>query len=421
MDESVAFSLPSRSRSLSQIAVRFSCWGVMAASVAAYTYVSMDVFHQPFHVGVRHLRYFDLRIYRGAGWRVAHHRRLYAKLIIRHLGFTYPPIAALLFVPLILLPFTVDKHIVLAINVVVLLLTLRWTIALALAAYPRLTQALARPADAWATAALAAGAALWLEPITVTLGYGQIDLLVTALVLFDFSRPNPARTKGLTIGLAAGLKLTPLVFIPYLLLSGRRRAAMVAIATFAATIAAGFALDGRDSGRYWGGLFVQSNRVGPTTDLGNQSLRSALARLAGTHHPGAITMLAVGAVALIGLGLAVRASRRGNEPAGFGLCAIVALLASPVTWTHHWALAVPGILLIALFAYERRSRALSLAAAALLAAGYAYLPEREFGRTRTPIGGLRTLTSDWYTLIGLLVLAAALTYALAPALLKFRK
>ncbi len=88
MDESVAASLPGRSRSLAQIAVRFSCWGVMAASVAAYTYISMDVFHQPFHVGVRHLRYFDLRIYRGAGWRVAHHRQLYAKPIIRHLGFT---------------------------------------------------------------------------------------------------------------------------------------------------------------------------------------------------------------------------------------------------------------------------------------------------------------------------------------------
>ena len=415
MSEFVAVPIVGRSRPLWPIAARGSCWGLLAASVAVYMHLSM---HQPFHVGVRHLRYFDLRVYRGAGWRIAHHRQLYTQPIIRHLGFTYPPIAALLFVPLILVRFSADKHIVFAIDVVTLVLIMRWTIAIAYAAYPRVRRALARPSDAWALAALTAGAALWLEPVTVTIGYGQIDLLVTALVLFDFSRPDHARTKGLTIGLAAGLKLTPLVFIPYLLLTGRRRAALVATATFVATAAVGFALAAGDSVHYWGGLFLQSERVGPTTDLGNQSLRSALARLAGTHHPGAITILAVGVVALIGLGLAVRASRAGNEPAGFGLCAIVALLASPVTWTHHWALVVPGILLIALYAYERRSGWLSLAAIALLVAGYAYLPEREFKRVRTPIGGLRTLSSDWYTLIGLVVLAVALAYALTPRLLR---
>lgn len=384
---------------------RASCWVWLAASIAGYVYVCTVLLHQPFHVGLRHLRYFDLRVYRGAGWRIAHHQALYTEPILRRLGFTYPPIAAILFVPLALFPLPLDEHIMVAIDVIALVFALRWTVSLACRVWPRVARTVGEPRTAWAVAAFAAGAALWIEPVTVTLGYGQVDLVIVALVVFDIARSDQAKTKGAAIGVAAGLKLTPLLFLPYLLFSGRRRAAVVGSAVFAATMGVGFVVDGHDAAQYWGGMFIQSSRVGPPADPGNQSLRAALSRLAGTMHPGAMTVLVVMLVTLAALVMAVRASRRGNEPSGYALCAIATLLASPVTWSHHWTLALPGILLLALLAYERRSPTLALGALALLAVGYGYLPQR-IASDHTVIGGLQTLPEDPYVLLGLGVLIA---------------
>src|SRR5205085_9798893 len=75
---------------------------------------------------------------------------------------------------------------------------------------------------AWALALAVATAAIWLEPARATLGYGQVDILLTAAVLYDLSLPDTARRKGVMIGLAAGLKLTPAIFAVYLLVTGRR-------------------------------------------------------------------------------------------------------------------------------------------------------------------------------------------------------
>jgi alpha-1,2-mannosyltransferase len=209
---------------------------------------------------------------------------------------------------------------------------------------------------------------VWLEPISVTLGYGQINLLIAALVVGDLARPDTARGKGAGIGLAAALKLTPLIFIPYLLLSGRRRAAAWAAAAFAVSVAIAYAALPSDAARFWGGrLFLDSSRVGGAADTANQSLRGMIARVAPGAHPSLESYALIAAVALLGLGLAVRASRRGDEAAGFSFIALSALLASPISWTHHWTLAVPALLLLARRAHQQRSRALTLATAALAA------------------------------------------------------
>jgi alpha-1,2-mannosyltransferase len=115
--------------------------------------------------------------------------------------------------------------------------------------------------------------------------------------------------------------------------------------------------------------------VGNADDAGNQSLSGALGRLLHEHHLGLAPMGVVAVVALLGLLLAARASRRGDEAAGFGLCAVTTLLASPVSWTHHWTLAVPAVLLLALGAYERRAMWMWACAGIILLLGYSYLPE----------------------------------------------
>jgi alpha-1,2-mannosyltransferase len=393
---------------------RYGGWFLFAALLAVWVGLSVFVVHQPFHVG-RNLRYFDLRVYRGAASLILNGGPLYDTKLFGGLHFTYPPIAALMFAPLAVVPLALDEVAVTAINVAALI----WLLRLAL----QIHRASRRPGaktglcdrDAWAIVGLATAAALWLEPVTTTLGYGQIDLVIAALILFDLARADEAKSKGAALGLAAGLKLTPLLFVPYLLLTGRRRAAAVASCVFAGTVAVGYAVLPSDAARYWGGAFLDPSRVGRVADSANQSLEGAIARLTGTSSVGLVWLTAVVALAAVGLGAAVLAGRRGDEATGFSLCALTALLVSPISWTHHWVLAVPALFLFALSAYERRSRVSLIAATAMGAVGYSYIPEWVSGshvlQLRT--GGL--IAADPYVLIGLLAIAGGCAALLRPS------
>ena len=377
-------------------------WLILAVSVATYATVGL-ILHGPFHESTRALNYFDLNVYRGAAERIVHGDSLYATPIHDGLGFTYPPFAALLFAPLALASTTVDAFAVTAINLVLLVWLLHQTLLIPIRRSHDPARPRPRGVRTWKLAACIAAGALWLEPISVTLGYGQINLVIAALVVGDLSRSDDARGKGAGIGLAAALKLTPLMFIPYLLLSGRRRAAAWATAVFAASMGIAYAALPGDAARFWGGrLFLDSSRVGGAADTANQSLRGMIARLDPSAHPSLDSYVAIAAIALLGLTLAVRASRRGDEAAAFSFTALSALLASPISWTHHWTLAVPGLLLLARRAHEQGSLALTLTAAALVCLGCAYVPEW-VGLTR-PHGAGSLVTSDPYVLVACVAL-----------------
>jgi len=183
-----------------------------------------------------------------------------------------------------------------------------------------------------------AGLVLGLEPVTQTLGFGQINLLLMVLVLLDLAQPDGGRWKGAGVGLAAAIKLTPAIFIGYLVLTRRLRAAVVACGTFAATVALGFLALPAPSRRFWfGGLFLNSERVGGVAYAGNQSVNGTLVRLFGGVSQARPAWFA--AALLIGGGgllLAAWASRRGEELLGITTCALTALLVSPISWSHHW-------------------------------------------------------------------------------------
>src|SRR6202044_2150863 len=103
-----------------------------------------------------------------------------------------------------------------------------------------------------AAAALAiAAVGLWLEPVAMTLFFGQINVVLLALVVGDLALPDRFKGKGVGIGLAAAIKLTPLIFIPYLLFTTRVTAAGASALTFAATVGLGFALLPHASTFYW--------------------------------------------------------------------------------------------------------------------------------------------------------------------------
>jgi alpha-1,2-mannosyltransferase len=229
--------------------------------------------------------------------------------------------------------------------------------------------------------------ALATEPVQQTLALGQVNLLLMLLVVADLLTAGALTPGGQTrwwhgigIGIAAGVKLTPLIFIPYLLLIRRYRQAATATAVFAATAGLGYALLPRDSSTYWAhGLFLKANRIVFLGTRGNQSLRGVLTRLAGSVSEGTVPWIAAAIlVAVAGLVAAALLYRARQPVPAMLACALTGLLVSPLSWDHHWVWVAPGIALLAhlgAVARRRAVRAAWWAAAACLFLIFACWPQ----------------------------------------------
>ncbi|WP_063795403.1 glycosyltransferase 87 family protein [Streptomyces silaceus] len=313
----------------------------------------------------------DLMVYRAEGETVRAGGDLYAlRATEALLPTTYPPFAALLFTPLTLLS-TPDMRTAATLGNLLLLL-----------AFVRLSLRLI--GDEWharvESALWVSALAVWCEPVWTTLRYGQINLLLAVLVLWDLTRRPGDRCAGVGIGMAAAIKLTPALFAVLLLLTGavqavRRdawrpavRHACVAAASFAgATLLAAAALP-YDSWRFWTRMVFEAGRVGFAEDTANQSLRGVLARLLHSGEPGGAWILSAAVAGALGLAVAVAAALRGERARAALACAATALLVSPVSWSHHWVWCVPMVLLLGTEAVRRGGRApWAVAGAAALA------------------------------------------------------
>jgi alpha-1,2-mannosyltransferase len=257
-----------------------------------------------------------------------------------------------------------------------------------------------RPEGVFAVSAIA----LLTWPVAYTLHLGEVNLILAALVGADVLRRHDGGWwQGIGTGLAAWIKLTPLIFAVYLAVTGRVRAAVTAAGVFAATVAAGFAWLPARSRTFWlGGLFYNQTRIGNPANPSDQSLAGALARLVGTGDPPQGWWLAAAPVTgLAGLAVAAWAHRRGHRLAGAVCCAITGLLISPLSWTHHWVWAIPLLVWLTAAAWRRRSVVCGLAAAAEAAvfSGFISIP----WPGHPPRLGL-TVASDQYVLYGLAVL-----------------
>lgn len=293
-----------------------------------------------------HVSMIDLMVYRAEGETVRAGGDLYAlRTTEAHLPTTYPPFAALLFTPLTLLDTTAMRTLATAGNLALLVVFV--ALSLRLVGH-------ARVECVWWVAA----AAVWCEPVWTTLRYGQINLLLAVLVLWDLSRRPGRRCAGVGIGIAAAIKLTPALFAVFLLVTGvvehtRRgsggpwlRHARGAAAAFAgATLLAAVVLP-YDSWRFWTRMVFAAGRVGLVEDTANQSLRGVLARLLHTTEPGVWWGATAALVGLMGLAIAVAAELRGRRAWATTSCAVTALLVSPVSWSHHWVWGVPMVLVL---------------------------------------------------------------------------
>jgi len=207
------------------------------------------------------------------------------------LKFTYTPFAAMLFTALWLPSWTMLLKLSIAASIAAMVAAI-WATLGGLgyrAGLARLGGTL-----------LLAAALFWTEPVQRTVYLGQVELLLMALIMWDMSQPDRRWWKGAGVGIAAGIKLVPLVFIPYLLLTRRFREAAVAAGTFAGTVVLGFAVLPGDSRVWWlHGLFLQGSRTGFTGWEGNQSLQAIITRFAGSIAAGQPIWLIAALITLV--------------------------------------------------------------------------------------------------------------------------
>jgi alpha-1,2-mannosyltransferase len=320
--------------------------------------------------------FFDMKIYHGAmEWWVAG-GPLYEYNSPTDLGFTYPPFAAVAMLPMAIMSATVAGWM----NTVASVAALAAVLAMLLLpmadryGWPR-----------WPTLGMALPLALAMEPGRETLGFGQVNLLLFGLVMADLlalrwraaggkpplhlpSRFQPAGPllrfvysggwAGVGIGLATAVKLTPGLFIVYLLVSKQRRAAAVASITAAGASVAAWLLAPRESLEYFTRVLWQTDRVGADDFTPNQSLAGLLARLYdSTDAPGLLWLSFTALCCALGLTRAVTAHREGDELTAFTLVGLTATIISPISWTHHLVFVIPAVIVLLDAALRARDKA----------------------------------------------------------------
>jgi alpha-1,2-mannosyltransferase len=368
--------------------------------------------------GNRH-DFYDLHIYQRAmrWWGAGNPLYEYSQpdAVQGALGYTYPPFAALVMRPLAWLSAGVGEALFTAASVAVLAVTTWWLLA-----------PVARRRG-WSPA-LAVAVALplvsWLEPVRETITFGQVNLLLVGLVLADLlvALPRGSRWAGIGIGLATAVKLTPAIFIVYLLLTRRWRAAGTAVAAAAGATLLAVAVAPADSWDFWSRALWQTGRVGQLDRTANQSLLGSLARLVAPDEPSRVVWLLLAlAVAGYGLWRARSAALRGGEVTGLTLTGLVGGLCSPVTWSHHLYWFAPALVVLldaAVGAHGRAARRgwAALAAVTWLTTTVAVIAWFEWGLDRSFDRGLTGfLVNDWYVLLMLVLLVALPVRAAAAA------
>jgi alpha-1,2-mannosyltransferase len=282
------------------------------------------------HGGLRFPAYrVDLDVYRLGASVLLHGGDLYGTLPLtgdgQQLPFTYPPFAALLLVPLALVPYWLACLAMTLLTVGLLAMVL--VVVLRSLGVPN-------GRHRWLVFGSLLLAAEVIEPVRTAIYAGQIDVLVMALVVPDLLTDRPRWPRGLLIGVAAAVKLTPAVFVLYLVLRRDRSAVLTAVLSFVAASGIGFLCAGADSTRYWTGLAFDDTRVGNPWYAGNQSLLGVLSRF-GVSSPALWLTLVAATVTVTALGMR-RALAAGRATVALGLNAVCGLLVSPISWSHHW-------------------------------------------------------------------------------------
>jgi alpha-1,2-mannosyltransferase len=370
----------------------------------------------------------DIDVYRMGGQAWLDGRPLYADGVMFRtrggldLPFTYPPLAAVAFAPFALLSLDVAS-IAITLTTLILLIVATTILLTRLDVWPDpaagRSLATAEPAwlrRTWLAAAIVAPAVIFFEPVRSNFDFGQINVVLMTLVIADCVPRKTPWPRGMLVGLAIALKLTPAMFLLYFLLRRDTRALIVAAASTAIATLAGFAFAWRDSLEYWTETVRNTDRIGTATLNTNQNIAGALARL-GLGEEVRFVLWTVACFGVLGLTVwAARRALKAQQPVLALICvAMFGLVVSPVSWSHHWVWVVPTVVVTSIVAYRQRHAALGVVSAAGIAlmiwTPIPLMPEHQ----ETSASLWRQLAGGSYVWWAMVVIVVAGTVTLRPA------
>ncbi len=289
-------------------------------------------------------RMIDLDVYRAAARAVLAGGDPYTVSGPEGLPFTYPIFAAFVFIPLAVLPTVAARVAITLVSFAALLLICHLTLRVVLR--PLSDRRVALTSIPVAVLAVSA------HPVLDTLLFGQVNLVLVAMVLANVLLVT-GRGRGILVGLAAGIKLTPGLFLIYFLVTGQRREARTAALTAALTVIAGLIVRPASAWQFLTRYMLDPSRTGNVTYAGNQSILAVTARLLRDATPPPALTWGLSAVVVAAALLIARQLRRtGDELTAVSAVAAAALLASPVSWTHHWVWFIPAVGAVSLWAHQ---------------------------------------------------------------------
>ncbi|MEU3626886.1 hypothetical protein BS329_14385 [Amycolatopsis coloradensis] len=355
----------------------------------------------------------DLEIYRFGVDTLWNGGDLYGALPLSDAGipllFVYPPFAALMLTPLALAPWPGAVFLLFVLSLAALGVT-----------FHAITRTLWPSGDRWKALLVSSAAitpALFLEPVRQTLGFGQINLLLMGLVAADCLLAR-GRYRGIGVGLAAAVKLTPMAFLLFFLIRKDFRGALTAMGTFVAASAVAFAVAPEASARYWFGGLAGASGISGTSFHTNQTLRAVLARFGVDSAAAKPLWLILTGVLLV---LVTLTMYRSAVVPALLLNAAFALLISPTSWSHHWVWIAPALFTTAACAVLHRRnhrRALAwLAVTGVVATIFVTAPFRYFPAFDRP-GQTWTATQQW---LGNCYIVAGLVFVAVSGVLALRK
>nr|WP_080606207.1 glycosyltransferase family 87 protein [Rhodococcus opacus] len=273
----------------------------------------------------------DLSVFRDAGVAFTKGLPLYSEDFPSTSGFRfiYAPFAAIVFAPLAWVQPTVLQVLWSVLNAALLWWILRvLLVRLGVGRAPLV-------------AAAALGVALLLEPVRSNFGFGQINIVLMAVVVADCAGALPRRLRGIGIGVAAAIKITPAAFGLVLLVRRDLRSITRAVATVAATAGIGFWLLPQASIWFWATEFFRSDRAGGHDFSRNQAVTGLLARWGASGLVKDLLWLISAVVIVAAAGWAARRfTASGDHVVALGVVALAALLAAPFAVSHHWVYCV---------------------------------------------------------------------------------
>jgi alpha-1,2-mannosyltransferase len=271
----------------------------------------------------------DLRVYRAAAASLlAGHNPYHGIFTGHHLPFTYPPVALLVLVPLSFGSVHLVEALWWLINGAAMVAVLFIAISANFAVTRKRTLAIAL----FITPILS----LVFEPVRTNTNYGQINVLLFLMVLVDVTCVR-GRGRGVLVGIAAAIKLTPLIYLIYFAVRRDWRSFGRGLCTFAGLGLAVWIVLPRESDAFWLHQVLDPSRTGHVGNVRNQSLDGMLHRWPfgprGSDFVWGILFLVVVAAGTV---LARRLVDRGRMTDAVVALGLTGALVSPISWTHHW-------------------------------------------------------------------------------------